>query len=415
MPNLPVPLFFRFTKDHVLVTLAEAKSLDAANVPDLRPSSSPPRPTSQVATHLHIDRLPDDVKKVVFAQWELQANDGMRRARPGETPAQTKLRQWLLEQTLPGIQACPQRRPDAHDDPRPRHAGRQGRIARLDARFTARPGSPLAKMIAALDRRPGLASAGPRRPQAVRPRHEARACPTTPRSRSPRSSDAVLAEAVQNAPKDQQIPLQFVANAFKPTLQAGDLDLKLAVTAGRKPGTLELFGAVKVVKGTEVEKLLQLVGGFAPPEAAKFEFDTKTVEGVKLHAVTVKSPEMLAAFGTQTLHLGTSDGRLLFALEGTGQALEAVAAAKPADAAVYANAIALATLAATAEKELPAPAVRKLYQAAFGVELGTDPGRGADAFDLRVAGGEALTARLTVSGKTLKFVTALDAEKKKEK
>ena len=92
------------------------------------------------------------------------------------------------------------------------------------------------------------------------------------------------------------------------------------------------------------------------------------------------------------------------------------AAAEPAKgAAVYRNDIAFATLVAMSEKAVPPDAVRTLYRDAFGVELGTDPGTGADNFSLVVTGGDSLNARLVMTGKALKFVTALDAEKKKDK
>ena len=407
VPNVPMPVFFRFTKDHVLVTVMNAKSLDTPPRLDFLSAKE----TSQVVARLHYDRLPADVKKVVFAQWELQANDGMRRARPGETPTETKLRQWLLEQTLPGIQRVMDDGATltvALDIDTPQAKGE----VRLDARFTAKPGSNLAKTIRALEGRPGLSL----------PLTDARrlftldanvGLPDDAKKSFAPLVDALLADAVKNAGKQEQIALQLVTDALKPTLQSGELDVRLAVTAGPKPGAVGVLGAVKTVKGTEVEKLAKFVAGFAPADAATFAFDTATVGGVKLHAVTLKNPEMQAAFGTQTLGLGTSESRFLFAVGG-GKALEVVAAAAPAaGAALYRNDIALGTLVAAVEKALPADAVRTLYKDAFGVELGTDPGAAADNFSLRVTGGDSLHARLVLTGKTLKFLTALDAEKKK--
>ena len=407
VPNVPMPVFFRFTKDHVLVTVMNAKSLDTPPRLDFLSAKE----TSQVVARLHYDRLPADVKKVVFAQWELQANDGMRRARPGETPTETKLRQWLLEQTLPGIQRVMDDGATltvALDIDTPQAKGE----VRLDARFTAKPGSNLAKTIRALEGRPGLSL----------PLTDARrlftldanvGLPDDAKKSFAPLVDALLADAVKNAGKQEQIALQLVTDALKPTLQSGELDVRLAVTAGPKPGAVGVRGAVKTVKGTEVEKLAKFVAGFAPADAATFAFDTATVGGVKLHAVTLKNPEMQAAFGTQTLGLGTSESRFLFAVGG-GKALEVVAAAAPAaGAALYRNDIALGTLVAAVEKALPADAVRTLYKDAFGVELGTDPGAAADNFSLRVTGGDSLHARLVLTGKTLKFLTALDAEKKK--
>ena len=410
VPNVPVPVFFRFTKDTVLVTAMNAKSLDAEPSAEFLSAKE----TSQFVARLHYDRLPADVKKVVFAQWELQANDGMRRARPNETPAETKLRQWLLEQSLPGIQRV------LNDGATLTVAldldttQAKGEV-RLDARFTARPGSGLAKTIRALEGRAGVALPLPDARKLFALDAKLGLPDDAKKSFAP-LVDALLAEAVKGAQKDQQIPLQLVTDALKPTLQSGELDLRLAVTAGPKPGTVEAFGALATVKGTEVEKLAKFIAGFAPADAVTFAFDTKTVDGVKLHGVTVKQHDMLDRFGTQAVQLGTSDGRFLFAIEGTGKALEAIATAAPtAGAAVYTNDIALAALVAAVEKELPADTVRALYKDAFGVDLGTDPGPGADNFSLRVTGGVALHARLVLRGKTVKFLTALDAEKKKDK
>ena len=227
VPNVPVPVFFRCTKDTVLVTAMNAKSLDA------EPSAAflSTKETSQFVARLHYDRLPADVKKVVFAQWELQANDGMRRARPGETPTETKLRQWLLEQTLPGLQSLFNDGATLSvnlDVDTPRAKGE----LRLDARLTARPGTGLAKTLLALEGRPGVAL----------PLPEARrlftldanlGLPDEAKKSFAPLVDALLADAVKNAPKDQQIPLQLVSDALKPTLHAGELDVRLAATAGQ--------------------------------------------------------------------------------------------------------------------------------------------------------------------------------------
>ena len=407
VPSVPVPVYFRFTKDAVLVTVMGAKSLDAPPATDFLAAKE----TSQVVARLHYDRLPADVKKVVFAQWELQANDGMRRARPGETPTETKLRQWLLEQTLPGIQSLLNDGATltvAVDIDTPQAKGE----LRIDARLTPRTGSGLAKTIRALEGRPGVALPLPAARKLLTLDARLGLPDEANKSFAP-LVDALLADAVKNAPKGDQIPLQLVTDALKPTLHAGELDLRVAVTAGPNPGAVGVFGAVKTVKGVEVEKLAKFAAGFAPADAATFAFDTATVGGVKLHAVTVKSPEWHDRFATPTLQLGTSDARLLFAAESSGKALEGVAAAAPATAsAVYRNDVALGTLLATLEKGLPADAVRTLYKDAFGVELGTDPGAGADNLSLRVTGGDSLHARLVLTGKTLKFLVALDAEKK---
>jgi len=409
VPSVPVPIYFRFTKDYVLVTAVSAKGLDAPPATDFLTANE----ASQLVARLHYDRLPADVTKVVFAQWELQANDGMRRARPGETPTETKLRQWLLEQTLPGIHHLLNGGATLTVALDLDTAQAQGE-ARLDARLTAKPGSPLAKIFRSLEGRTGVALPLPAGHKLFTLDAKLGLPDGAAKSFAP-LVDALLADAVKNAAKEQQIPLQLVTDALKPTLQAGELDARLAAAPGAKPGTVELFGAVKTVQGAEVEKLAKFVANFAPAAAATFAFDTKSVAGVKLHAVTVKGPDMLAAFGTPVVQLGTSEGRLLLAVEGSGKALEAVAAAAPTVSPVYANDIALATLLATLEKGLPAETVRALYKDAFGVELGSDPGANSDNFSLRVTGGDALHARLVLRGKTLRFVTALDAEKKKDK
>ncbi len=153
LPGVPVPAYFRIVGDTLFLSAVNAKSLDAANLPDPAKFFAA-KPAHRVVATLHYQRIPADVRKVVFAEWELQANEGMRRVRRGETPAETKLRQWLLEQTLPLIKAIF----DDGDkltmtfdrDPA------TGDTA-MSATFTATPGSPLARAVAALKGRPGRA------------------------------------------------------------------------------------------------------------------------------------------------------------------------------------------------------------------------------------------------------------------
>ena len=116
----------------------------------------------------------------------------------------------------------------------------------------------------------------------------------------------------------------FALDAVKPTLKSGELDAGLVVTAD--DGKLGLVAALGVVEGAGIEKTVKQFAPFAPEDKAKFEFDVKKAAGLTLHNVAVPSPELKAAFGTETVWFGTGDKLLAVSIEPDGKALEAAAA-----------------------------------------------------------------------------------------
>ena len=383
LPGVPVPVYFKAAGDTLYLSAVNAKSLDAANLPDPARFFAGKLPHRVVGT-LHYQRVPADVRTVVFAEWELQANDGMRRARRGETPAETKLRQWLLGQTLPLLKAIF----DDGDtwtvtfdrDPA------TGDTA-VSATLAAKPDTPLARGVAALKNRPGrtlppmagdnllAATAKVGLPDAAKPGF-------------PAVVDALLAEAVASLPAAQQFLAKLAAEPLLPTLRAGDIDMAVGVATGSASGGVRLLADAVVVNGDDLARTFKSLASFVPKATAAVAFDVQSVGGVKVHTVTLKGKPAQTLLGGPNVNLGTGPDRLLVVAEPTGKLVLAAAEAKPNPDAPLLDLIAR-----------PAALAK-----AFAPDAGTTLDN--DSLKLRVTGGETLTIVFTVSGPTLAFLQA---------
>src|SRR5579883_1328941 len=70
-PKIPAPVFFRFAKKYAFVTLREKKALSDAALIDPKTFFTASDP-AVLSVAVHIDRVPADVRKAVFGQFELQ-------------------------------------------------------------------------------------------------------------------------------------------------------------------------------------------------------------------------------------------------------------------------------------------------------------------------------------------------------
>src|SRR5205085_7862148 len=105
---------------------------------------------------VHVDRIPEDVRKTVFGQFELRLNEEKQKKNPGDTAAQHRLKGLLLDAIAAGVDSLVTggRTLTARllVDPK------QDELA-LDVTLTAADGSELAKSLKSVAGRKSLAAA----------------------------------------------------------------------------------------------------------------------------------------------------------------------------------------------------------------------------------------------------------------
>lgn len=406
VPNVPVPVFFRFAHKTLYVTAQSAKGIEPARL--IEPKDFFTGADEAVASaRVHLDRLPEDVKKTVLGQFELQVNDAKERTEPNETPAQKKLRVWALDRLTASVQSV---LADGKDlsvrlliDPK-------SDDLTAEATFSARSGSELAKAFRGLAGQSARAAALAGAKSPVAAAGVRFSLPETARKELAPVIDALIAEGLEKAKGPEKQAAKIVLDAAAPTLKSGELDVGLVVTGG--DGRLGLVAALGVVKGAGIEKTVKQFAPFAPEDKAKFEFDVKKAAGLTLHKVAVPSPELKEAFGTETVWLGTSDDLLALSIEPDGKALESAVSPRLAGRATVRGPLAVevsvARVMAAADKQLPAERVKQLTGEAFPAGVA-----GKDTATLTVEGGDALKVRFNLKGKAVKLAVLVDQEKKK--
>jgi hypothetical protein len=406
VPNVPVPLFFRFAHQTLYVTAQSAKGIDPSRL--IEPKAFFAGMDESVASvRVHLDRIPEDVKNTALGQFELNLNDAKERAEPNETPAQKKLRVWALDRLMGTFQSV---LADGKDlsirllvDPKTDNLT-------AEATFTARSGSGIAKVVNGIGKQTGkaVALAGVKNPVAsVGVRYS---IPETVRKELEPVIDALIAEQLDKVKGSDRQGAKMALEAIAPTLKAGELDAGFVITGDQTK--LGLVGALGVAEGTGIEKTIKQFAPFAPEDKAKFEFDVRKSAGLTLHKVAVPSPELKASFGTETVWLATSDKLLALSIESDGKSLEEAVTARMTEGVTHNGVLkaefSVARILAAVEKQLSAEKIKQLTTEVFPEGVVSK-----DTASMTIEGGDALKLQFNLKGKAMKLAVLVDQEKKK--
>ena len=404
VPNVPAKVFFRFANKYVYVTVLDAKHLDPKKLTD--PKGFFEKADDAVASAIiHLDRVPADVGKTILSQFELKATDGKLTKRDGEAEGEFRLRGWRndrLTEALDLVIAQGKQlqvrllvNPDKDD-------------LTVEATFTAKPGTQLAKLLKGLDGRTG-AAAGLPLPEGGLASGSVKLGLDEPSKKDFRPVLEALIKDVLDKSKDfEKQAAKMTFEAIMPTLTAGELDFALHVSSPNSKGQVSALFAMQVTEGTKIEKLAKQFAPFLPEEQGKFEFDLEKIGAITLHKATVTNADLETLFGTKHVWLGTSDSLFLFSIEPEGKAIREAAKAKSGKVAVAGIAISATQLGSFTEKALSREKLNEIATEA----LGKDAAKGSDAIALTVVGGDSIKVRMNVKGKAVKFGVLLDQAKK---
>lgn len=406
VPNVPVPLFFRFAKKSAYVTARSADPLadDKLVAPaDLFAGEEP----AALAVRLFPGRVPAEVRKVFLGQVELQLAESEKKRTPEKEAGGEMAYQVGQQGAFAALTALVSETAEVNV-----RVGIDPKADDLSAEVVVTPKGKTA--FAGLVRGAGKATGAAAGrlapanalfvggfrldlPKSVQPRLDA-------------GVDAFIADAVAKAKKDERKPAKKFLSAFAPTLKSRVIDLGVAVVPGAEPGTVGAVVELRVVGGEGIEKAVKQLADLIPDDKADFSFDDEEVNGVSLHEVELgDAADLEKATGSASIYLGTSDDRLLIAVGADAKLLKAAAKKDAGPVPVLKADLSASRVLRVAEKGLPPEALDKLAAEHVGEKV-----RGQDAVKLAVTGGDALTARLTIKGKAVRFVTAVDQAKKEK-
>ena len=400
VPNVPLPLYFRFANKSCYVTVALPAAL--ADEQLLAPAALfAAADDAVVSVKVRLDRIPPDLLKTVIAQMELNAADGFKSGSPVNKLGAAFGARLVLSAVQTAVR-------DGQDLTLRLLADPKADGLAAEVSLKPKAGSELAATLKGLVGRPAVA--GTVRPPAdavgvarVNARFDGKL-----KSQWAELVRAVWAEAkAAGKKKGDYLPLydQLWA-AVEPTLTAGVFDLAaVALPSGDKG--VKVAAAAGLTDGRKVEAAVKQVASLAPEKEAQFAFDQGAAGGLTLHSVRIGDEKFAKLTGSPTAWLATGDTRLVLATEADGAMVKALAAREPAPAPLLEVRGSVSRLLALGDD---ATAVKKATAAVFGA---AGPA-GRDAVSLTVTGGDALRVRLALPGKAVQLLVLADKERKKE-
>lgn len=404
IPNVPLPVFFRFTNGYVYATAGSAKNLDDKKL--LAPKDYFRANDSALASaDVHLDRIPDDIKKTLFAQIELKTAESKNEKKDGDTPAGIRLRNWGVDVAPQALQTLLKDggKLSLTVDVKPKSDD----IA-LDVQLTAKEGSDFAKTLSGLKGRTGLALPTMKNPLATA--SAKLAIPEGSLQELQKAIDLAVEEAIAAAPENEKAARKQETKALTPTLKAGKLEATFLATERDKNGKTAIYFTMNVVEGKEIEKSFKQLATKVTEDKATYEFDVKKIGDVTFHKVVVKAPEFQETIGSSTIWVGISDKLFVIQITPDGKLDESLAKPQTSDnVRPFRSELSIASLFALTEKALKAEKIQELITEVFGK---TGPS-GKDTLKFSIEGGDALTMRISMKGKAFKLAVLIDQEKKK--
>jgi hypothetical protein len=410
VPNVPEPVSIYFKNGYAYLVGSYAKRGNAVTL--IEPKTFFVKSTSDAAidAKLHVERIPESVRKAIIANAELKFADAKERTEPGETPAMKQLRSWALGE---GFTIAHQILTEAKVLQLQLAIQPKSDNITINVELVSQAGSKLQKQFEALGSRPGLAGTW------LQSKEKAVSLTAVnvglgaeqKKSLAP-VIEAVFKELLDRANGPEQKAARLVVEAIKPTLLAAEFDFLSAVPAEGKRGQLPVLIGLKVVGGRKIEETIKKLELLIPETAAKLTFDVKKQGDFTLHKVELQNVDQVKeVLGTNVLWLAVSDTVLLASLEAEPklmlQAIEAVQAGrKPTPLLLQTGSI--TSIMRIVEDQLNPEKFETLVKDVFE----TSP-KGKDQAALQLLGGESLKLSFTLNGKVLKFLVSLDQEKKK--
>jgi hypothetical protein len=405
LPNSPFPVQFRFANGYLYATV---KFNDKVGLP--AKDSLPPPATilaggeGLLSLTANIDRIPMEIRKLGISGSSLHLGQLKDQTPPGETEAQKKLREAILDEAAMQIKSV--------------LTDGSAVVFKLDVdhsthdlsasfSFSAKDGSPLAKDLSVLGKVKSLAAALVGSDSAMNGFLHLSVPANIRKALSP-VVDEGFKKALDKLPdagaRDLLTPL---ADSLKATAKEGTLDVGVTMRGPAKNGKYTLVGGVQVTDGDTIEKEMKKVIEKLPEDAKKsIKLDVATAKGVAIHRITPENvkPEVKELFGEGPVFFALRKDALIFTMgEKALDTLKESLPIKPATGKLVQVELSLNRIV----KQLAAqnPAAPEAAKQAFKEE-------GSDKVRLSVAAGSKVEVKLNVKSGVIAFAALMDKAKK---
>jgi hypothetical protein len=403
--GIPLPIFFRFANGYAYVTIANGDAVDKEKL--LKPEvvfAATPKATLSVT--LHLDQIPETLKKDFLAQMELKIEEEKKKDMPNESKLESAVRLATIDELFDLMKSVTNEGGPVSlvfDIDRPNDQ------LMLSARFAGVPNSPLAARIARLSQAKSLA------PALLAPNSAfyiggSMGLPEKLRKTLIPLMDEGFKKALEEEKdKDKRDLMAQLFKAITPTLQSAELDGAFDFRGPSPKDLYTLVAAVKVQDGLSIEKALKQAFDKAPPaEKAMFKLNVDKVGTINIHSFDPgekADADFTKYFGSGPVYVAFRDDAVFLVVgENALPSLKAALAVSPKPGPVFRVETSLSRLAPVLMKEQKnAPEIAKEV---FKV-------KGSDRISVTLEGGKEINLRATMKVQVLAFFIKLEEAKNK--
>jgi hypothetical protein len=397
VPNVPVPLYFRFANKYAYITGQNKEALAEKNI--LAPEKVLPAAgdNSLLSAQFRLSALPDQLKQIALAGLDNQLAQEKEKSVENETPALKAFRMKMIDFMGSEMKAIIT---DGDELSIRLGVDQKNDDINVDISFTAKKGSTLAKQMEASAKTKTLFAGLASDNAAVR-FTAALALPEDLRKMlGPLVDDAVADALKKEADPNKAKAAKTILEAVAPTIKAGELDAGLSLVGPGSDGQYTLIGGVKVVNGIGIEKAIREVHSSLPEkEKANVVLDATTVGDLKVHKIIPESLDENAKkmFGADGIYFTFRDEAFLIAAGPDAlKSIKAAASAQPTSSPTLAKLEVSVGRAAGLDPNNPNAA--KVAREVFG----KNP-KGTDTINVTVEMGDALKVKVSAKAKIIEF------------
>jgi hypothetical protein len=413
LPNIPLPVYFRFANKYAYVTLGDPQSIDPKALP--KPADVlGGRPEHLVSVTFRIDRLPDSMKKMALAFIENNLAKGKDQPLPNETKALKEFKEKGIDELAANLKELL----DGGEEAAIRlNVDAKAEEVAFEFELSGKKGSKLAKDIMSIREHKSVVGGALASRDAALTVNLSVGLPASLKPLLPPVVDDVL-ELVKKEgkiPGDLQTKAEPLVKALLPTVKAGELDLGLAMIGPDKDDHYTVVGGLKLVDGKKLEAAIKdSVKKDLPPEfSGLVQFDTeKLAGGASLHTVKIadqideKGQKVL---GKSDLYLAFRDDLLVLAIGPNAKdALKRAIASQPADVGVLNVQVSLSRIVPImGDNAEELAAAKAAAEKVFG-----KGGSQADSIRFSIEGGDSLKVKAAAKGKAIRFLAEVGSAQK---
>jgi len=400
VPNSPLgSAYFRFVNKYAYITMGDKDNIAPASLPE--PSKVLGKVVSVVSVTVDIDKIPDELKKVMIGQMAnglAEQKDELKKNQdPNMTPAQLKLQEATLDEVADVFKMVIN---DGGELTLSTDIDRQKGDLSMSLGLAGKDGTKLAKTFSDLGAAKSVGAGLLGKDSAANALFHFSLPERIRKAAEPVYEEGAKKALEEEKDKDKRAAAEKLYKVLSPTLKSGEFDIGVNLRGPSSKGQYALVMAMKVKDGAAIDKTLKdLIPTLPEKDRKNITLDFAKVGDVSIHKVESAELDEKAkeAFGDGPAYFAIRDDAAMVALgDGALEALKDALSGKAGPSKALQFEASMSRLVKLAPKEQ-----QKVYEEAAKKAFAKD--KDGDKITFVVESGKALKVRFHMKAALVTF------------